>query len=66
MNTHVQLSLGQEKLKRLKDTKDNRELEDVQAEIQRLQNELKVRVKLNQLQSTKVTTLVVMMVLRLE
>ena len=55
INTHVQLSLGQEKLKRLKDTKDNKELEEVQAEIQRLQNELKVRMKLNQLQSTKVT-----------
>lgn len=57
LHVHVQLSLGQEKLERLKDAKDSKELEEAQAEIQRLQNELKVRMKLNQLQSSKVTTL---------
>ena len=49
----MQLLLEQDKQKRLS-SGENRELEEAQAQVKQLQNELKIRMKLNQLQSTKV------------
>lgn len=50
----IQLLLEQDKQRRLS-SGENRELEEAQAQVQQLQNELKIRMKLNQLQSTKVS-----------
>ena len=51
----LQLSLGREKAERLKGALGSRESEAAQEEILRLQNEIKVKMKINQLQSTKVS-----------
>ena len=50
---YIQLFLEQEKQRRLSG-ENNRELEKAQEQVERLQSELKVRMKLNQLQATKV------------
>lgn len=52
----MQLAVEQEKQKELLSGADerNKELEEAQLQVDQLQNELKVRMKLNQLQSTKV------------
>lgn len=46
--------MEQEKLRQVSGGEKNSELEEAQAQVERLQSELKVRMKLNQLQSTKV------------
>ena len=50
----IQLSQEQEKQRRLNSGEKNKELEEAETQVERLQSELKVRMKLNQLQSTKV------------
>ena len=47
--------MEQERLKRLSGDGESRVLEEARSQVERLQSELKVRMKLNQLQSTKVT-----------
>ena len=50
----VQLVQEQEKRRKLSLDKKTRELSEAETQVQRLRNELKVRQKLNQLQSNKV------------
>ena len=50
----LQLSIEKRKQERLSSGDNTKELEEAQAQVERLQSELKVRMKLNQLQSTKV------------
>lgn len=52
-----QLAVEQEKQELLSTGERSRELEEAQLLVEQLQNELKVRMKLNQLQSTKVCRL---------
>ena len=46
--------MEKEKQKRLSSGGNTKELEEAQKQVERLQSELKVRMKLNQLQATKV------------
>lgn len=58
-----QLAVEQEKQELLSTGERSKELEEAQLLVEQLQNELKVRMKLNQLQSTKVCRLEIRKVL---
>ena len=59
-NPHTQVSLEERQLLKLSGSNSIPEVEEAQKEIMQLQNELKVRTKLNKLQSSKVQPMLIL------
>lgn len=59
-HTHTQVSLEERQLLKLSGSNSIPEVEEAQKEIVQLQNELKVRTKLNKLQSSKVQPMLIL------